>query len=108
MMTFVVPNMVKMLEETGAELPLLTRLLVDTSKFMNTYWYIIVFGAAVAIVGFRFWVKSKVGKMSWDAIKIKTPIFGSLFRKVYIVRFTRSLATLIRGGTNFLCSSYHC
>jgi len=50
------------------------------------------------IVLFRFWLKSGVGKLTWDALKIQIPIFGTLFKKVYIVRFTRSLSTLIRGG----------
>ena len=98
MMTFVVPQMVKMLEETGAELPFLTRLLVSVSSFMNQYWYLIVLGVVVAIVILRWWIKSKPGKVTWDAIKIRIPIFGGLFKKIYIVRFTRSFATLIKGG----------
>ena len=98
MMTFVVPNMTKMLEETGAELPLVSRILIGTSDFMSSYWYYIIFGVAGLIVLFRFWLKSGVGKLTWDALKIQIPIFGTLFKKVYIVRFTRSLSTLIRGG----------
>ena len=98
MMTFVVPNMTRMLEETGAELPLVSRILIGTSDFMSSYWYYIIFGVAGLIVLFRFWLKSGVGKLTWDALKIQIPIFGTLFKKVYIVRFTRSLSTLIRGG----------
>ena len=98
MMTFVVPNMTKMLLETGAELPLVTRILIGTSDFMSNYWYFIIFGVAGLILLFRLWLKSGTGKLTWDAVKIQIPIFGALFKKVYIVRFTRSLATLIRGG----------
>ena len=98
MMTFVVPNMTKMLLETGAELPLVTRILIGTSDFMSNYWYFIIFGVAGLILLFRLWLKSGTGKITWDAVKIQIPIFGALFKKVYIVRFTRSLATLIRGG----------
>ncbi|MDD5749645.1 MAG: type II secretion system F family protein [Patescibacteria group bacterium] len=98
MMVFVVPQMTQMLEETGAELPFLTRLLINISGFMADYWYFILFGLAAFIVIFRFLVSSKAGKITWDAFKIEMPIFGSLFKKIYIVRFTRSLSTLIRGG----------
>jgi len=98
MMTFVVPQMVKMLEETGAELPLLTQILITVSRFMNTYWYLILIALAGLAVFLRWWIKSKAGKMTWDAVKIKVPIFGSLFKKIYIVRLTRSLTTLIKGG----------
>ena len=98
MMVFVVPQMTQMLEETGAELPLLTRVLIGISSFMESYWYFILFGLAGLIVVFRFIIQSKAGKITWDAFKIEMPIFGTLFKKVYIVRFTRSLSTLIRGG----------
>ena len=54
MMTFVVPQMTKMLEETGAELPLLTRVLVSVSSFMNSYWYFIV----AVFIGLFFFEKT--------------------------------------------------
>lgn len=98
MMTFVVPQMVKMLEETGAELPFFTKILITVSRFMNSNWYFILGLVAILAVGLRYWIKSSPGKMTWDAVKIKMPIFGSLFKKIYIVRFTRSLTTLIKGG----------
>lgn len=98
MMTFVVPRMVQMLEDSGAELPLLTRILINVSGFMSSYWYLILFGTAIFILVFRWWANSKPGKVAWDAVKIQMPIFGGLFKKIYIVRFTRSLSTLIRGG----------
>jgi len=98
MMTFVVPKMTQMLEETGAELPLLTRILIGASGFMEHYWYVVLFGMAGLIVLLKFLLRSKTGKLTWDMVKIQMPIFGSLFQKIYIVRFTRSLSTLIRGG----------
>lgn len=98
MMTFVVPKMTEMLKDTGAELPLITQVLITTSDFMQHQWYLIIFGVAALIVIFRLWVRSKPGKLSWDALKIQIPIFGSLFKKIYIVRFTRALSTLVKGG----------
>lgn len=98
MMTFVLPNMTAMLKETGTELPALTQILIDVSDFMNKFWYFILFGMAGLVVLLRFWLKSSGGKMLWDAAKIKVPVFGALFKKIYIVRFTRSLSTLLRGG----------
>ncbi|MBT4850414.1 type II secretion system F family protein [Candidatus Parcubacteria bacterium] len=98
MMVFVLPNMTQMLKETGTELPFLTRILISTSDFMSEYWYFMIFGLAIFIVLFRLWAKSNNGKVVWDATKIKIPVFGALFKKIYIVRFTRSLSTLLRGG----------
>lgn len=98
MMTFVVPQMTSMLKDTGAELPLITQILISTSDFMRDQWYFIIFGVAILIVIMRLWIRSKPGKLTWDAAKIKMPLFGPLFKKIYIVRFTRALSTLVRGG----------
>lgn len=98
MMVFVVPKMTEMLKDANAELPLLTRILIGVSDFVQgNIWYILV-GLIVLAVFLRMWISSKPGKLTWDAVKISIPIFGTLFKKIYIVRFTRSLSTLIRGG----------
>ncbi len=98
MMTFVVPNMTAILVESGAELPFLTKILITISDFMNKNWWMVIIGVVVLIGIFRLWVRSKAGHLLWDAVKIQVPIFGALFKKIYIVRFTRGLSTLIRGG----------
>ncbi|MFA5126916.1 MAG: type II secretion system F family protein [Patescibacteria group bacterium] len=94
----ILPKMMSMLKESGAELPLTTRMLIGISDFMvgQWIWLLIIVGALSAL--FIFWKKSKSGKVMWDALKIRLPIFGPLFKKIYIVRFTRSLSTLIHGG----------
>ena len=98
MMAFVIPKMTKLLSESGAELPFLTKVLIAVSSFIaNNYIYMIV-AVVVAIFFLRVWTRSKAGKVAWDTIKIKFPLFGPLFKKIYIVRFTRSLSTLIKGG----------
>lgn len=98
MMVFVVPNMTQMLKDAGAELPFLTRVLITVSEFMAAYWIIILIGFGLLVILFRFWSRSKGGRLVVDALKVQTPIFGSLFRRIYVVRFTRSFSTLIKGG----------
>ena len=98
MMVYILPKLTPMLKESGAELPAITQLLIDISDFMVGSWYYVVFGLLVALGVFLFWTRSVSGKIMWDSIKIKLPIFGALFRKIYLVRFTRSLHTLIKGG----------
>jgi type IV pilus assembly protein PilC len=98
MMVFVVPKMTQMLTESGAELPVLTKMLVATSSFMQSFWWLII-GAAVGLVFlFKMWTRTSFGRVAWDTAKVKIPIFGTLFQKIYIVRFSRSFATLIKGG----------
>lgn len=98
MMTFVIPRMTNLLIESGVELPLLTRILIATSNFFARFWILVILGLVGAFLLFRMWTRSKSGRVIWDRTKIHFPIFGSFFRRIYIVRFTRSLSTLIRGG----------
>ena len=52
------------------------------------------------IAGFRFFLRIPVGKRIVDNIILRLPIFGKLFQKIFLVRFTRSLQTLLKGGVN--------
>lgn len=98
MMVFVVPKLTEMLRESGAELPLTTRLLIGTSDFMVDYWWALIIMVGAFIGAVILYKKTPVGKKQWDYLKLKIPIFGSLFQKIYLVRITRSLSTLLKGG----------
>ena len=98
MMVFVVPKMTAMLKESGQELPFLTKILIGSSDFLKDYWYIIIFGVIFLIIGIKLFVRSKRGKIIFNKLVLKAPVFGELFKKVYIVRFARSLSTLVKGG----------
>lgn len=98
MMMFVVPKLTGILTETGATLPLTTRILIGTSGFLSAYWWLLLIVLVGAVVGLRFYVKSPAGKRQFDFLKLRLPIFGKLFQRIYLVRFTRSMNTLIIGG----------
>lgn len=98
-MIFVVPQMTQMLTESGVELPLATRILLGSSGFMASYWWLLAL-AVGAIVGlFLFITKRTVsGRRLFDLLKIRVPSFGKIITNIYVVRITRSLNTLLRGG----------
>lgn len=98
MMVFVIPKLTGVLEETGAELPIATRILIGTSDFLQNYWWLLIIIAVALIFGVRFIISIPQGRKCLDILKLKLPIFGKLFQKIYLVRFTRSLNTLIVGG----------
>ncbi|MFA4834334.1 MAG: type II secretion system F family protein [Patescibacteria group bacterium] len=98
MMMFVVPKLTGILTETGATLPLPTRALIGTSDFLSAYWWLLLIVLVGAAVGSRFYLKSPAGKRQFDLLKLRLPIFGKLFQRIYLVRFTRSMNTLIMGG----------
>ncbi len=98
MMVFVVPKMTVMLKESGQELPFLTNVLITSSDFLVAYWYLILLAIIGLVIAFRVFLSSKGGKVIINNLMLRAPVFGELFKKVYIVRFSRSLSTLVKGG----------
>ncbi len=98
MMVWIIPNLVKIYEETNIELPIFTKIIIGISHFFQSYWFIMIplfFGIVIA---FLVWKKSDTGKPVWDRVKIKFPILGIILKKYYIARFADSLSTLVKGG----------
>ena len=98
MMIFVIPKLTEMLTASGQELPITTRILIGTSDFMRGYWWLIIIMILVLVFGFRAIVKTAAGKKVKDNMVLRLPIFGKLLQRIYLVRMTRSLSTLIVGG----------
>ncbi|MDD4995432.1 MAG: type II secretion system F family protein [Patescibacteria group bacterium] len=102
MMVFVIPKLTDILQESGATLPWTTRALIFTSGFMTGYWWLILIAFVLAVVGLRVVLQIPAGRLIWDSLKIHLPLFGKIFRKIYIVRLTRTLSTLITGGVDIV------
>ncbi len=98
MMVVVVPKLTSILTETGTELPLATKILIGLSDFLVSYWWVLLVGSIALGAGFRFYAATPFGKRNIDLIKLNLPVFGTLFRRIYLVRFTRSMQTLLLGG----------
>jgi general secretion pathway protein F len=102
LMKFVVPRILALVSARGGVLPLPTRMLKATSDFFNDYWMLLVI--AVFGIGFAYSTiyKSEKGRYAIDRIKLRLPIFGDLYRKQAISRFSVTLATLLRSGVPVL------
>ncbi len=104
MMIFVIPKLTSILTESGAPLPWTTQALIFTSSIMANYWWLLGIIAIGIVVTIRLLINMPVGRYVWDNLKVRLPIFGGIFRKIYIVRFTRTMATLITGGVDIISS----
>jgi len=95
---FVIPAFQKVFENFGAELPLMTRLLVGFSRFTVAAWPWLLVAGIGAFFGFRAWTRSAEGRVTWDRAKLHMPIAGAIVQKATLARFARSFALALRSG----------
>ncbi len=98
LMVYIIPNLTAMLTESGMELPISTRVIIAVSNFMKDYLILLGLMVVGLVVGARYYLKTSLGRYQLDKVKLKMPIFGKLFKYIYLMRFTRSLSTLLKGG----------
>lgn len=98
MMIFVVPQLTSVLTQSGVALPVATRILIDVSHFLQTKWWLVLAIVIGLFFAYRAYVRTEQGKYSIDLLKLRAPIIGPIFRRIYITRFARSLSTLLQSG----------
>ncbi len=98
----VIPVFAQLFAGLGAQLPLITRIVVTASNFVAAYaiWIFLVIGLIMVVV--RQWYKTYRGRRILDGLILRFPIIGMLFRKIAIARFCRTLATLTSSGVPIL------
>jgi MSHA biogenesis protein MshG len=94
----VIPAFAKVFESMHAELPLMTRILLGTSRFTVTWWPVLLLAGAGLVFAARSFVGTERGRMLWDRLKLRLPVAGSLVRKGVLAQATRSLALVFKSG----------
>ena len=101
-MTYVIPRIAKIFEDSQTALPLMTVILIKMSGFFsNNILLLLIFIPLVIFAGYRF-NKTERGKMFFDRLSLKLPVFGKITSMVVISRFTRTLGTLLASGIPLL------
>ena len=95
---FVIPAFAKVFAGFGAELPLMTRVLLGFSNFMVAYWPAMLGGLVAAVFAFRAWRATATGRLAWDGLALRFPIAGKILHKAALSRFARSFSLGIRSG----------
>jgi type IV pilus assembly protein PilC len=99
LMTYVIPRFTEFFADFEAELPLLTVVVLGVANFLRSNLLVIV--GVIGASGFfaSRWAKTSAGRTWVDAMMLKVPVLGGIFRRFAITQFTRSLGTLLGGGT---------
>lgn len=103
LLTKVIPVFESMFKEFGGgKLPAPTQFVIDISHAMITQLPYIVVGGIAAVFGWRYAMRTKRGRRTFDQIVLKLPVIGSVIRKVVVARFTRTMGTLLASGVPIL------
>ncbi len=101
-MTFIVPKFAEVFEQVKVPMPGMTILLMGISKFILSFWWVIIIAPILASIGFNAWGRTKGGRVTIDRLKLKIPLIGMIIKKSVISRFCRTLGTLLQSGVPIL------
>ena len=99
---FVVPKFVSMFARLKTELPLPTRILINTHKAITTYGWITGLCVLALVVGITLFLRSRFGGRLWDRLKLTIPLAGPLYTKSAISTFVQTFNTLNEAGVPIL------
>lgn len=102
MMTTVVPQVETLYKSLGKQLPFLTNIMVQTASFSKKYWWALLIAAVIGGFYLRRFLATDGGKRQVDKLKPNLPLFGDLFKKLYMARFCRTGETLLISGVPML------
>ena len=95
---FVIPAFADVFAKYSAELPWQTRAILAVSNFFVTYWWVLLLVLAALFQGLRRYVASEQGRLQWDRWKMRIPILGSIYERIYLARFCHTFAMVSRAG----------
>ena len=102
LLIFVIPVFENLFSSAGLALPLPTRVVMAASRFLTSYWYIVLGGIGAAVFLFRRYRATSNGRLKIDKFLLRVPVLGDVLRKSAVSRFTRTLGTLISSGVSIL------
>jgi type II secretory pathway component PulF len=100
--TYMVPQLTGFMAQIGGALPLPTRVLMQIHHWITTYWWLALLIFVGVSVGFRAFVRTEEGRLTWDRFRLKIPGYGRVIRHRYYAQFSRTLGTLIQNGVPLL------
>ncbi|ELC8362157.1 type II secretion system F family protein [Clostridium perfringens] len=103
-LTFVMPTFVQMFEENNVDLPMSTKMVLETSKVLGKYGIIIFLILVTAIILLGKYLKSEEGQYKLSSINLKIPVIKKLTQKIIVSRFTRTMGIVSSSGMSLVTS----
>jgi type IV pilus assembly protein PilC len=102
LLIFVIPVFENLFSSAGLALPLPTRVVMALSRFLKSYWYLVISFGIASVFLYKRYVSKPDGRLKVDRFLLKVPVLGDVLRKSAVSRFTRTLGTLVSSGVSIL------
>jgi type IV pilus assembly protein PilC len=102
LLIFVIPVFENLFNSAGLALPLPTRIVMGMSRFLRSYWYLLISAGIVGWFAYKRYTSKPEGRLKIDRILLNVPVLGDVLRKSAVSRFTRTLGTLVSSGVSIL------
>lgn len=102
MLVMVVPQVEGLYSSLHKELPFMTKVMVSVAGFLAQFWWALVILLGIGLYFFQQYLKTEAGIRTKDTFKLNVPVFDTMFRKLYMARFTRTGQTLLNSGVAML------
>ena len=104
LITFIVPSITKVFNDRNQVLPLPTTMLIKTSSFLQSYWWLVLLLSAGMVLAVRFLIRRPKGRRVWDKLKLTVPVLRDLNIKIAAASLGRTLASLLQAGVPLITS----
>ena len=98
LLVFVVPKIVAVFDTSGQELPILTKIMIGISEFLQTWWWLLLIALVGGVIGLKKFLEIPFNKSRFHLLLLRLPIIGRLVRGVNSARFARTFSILISSG----------
>jgi type IV pilus assembly protein PilC len=99
---YIIPKFQEMYKSSGGDLPWLTQQVVNLSEWLQKDWWMVLGGVIGLYFGAKSYYETPAGKIAVDEILMKMPLFGDVFTKSGVARFSRTMSTLLSSGVPLL------
>ncbi len=102
MMTLVIPNLAKLLDEVGQDIPIYTRVVIGISNFLTHYIFLLLGLLAVSSVFLYRYFRTEGGRELYSRARLQIPAVGTIFQKLFLSRLADNLSTMLKSGVQIL------
>lgn len=99
---FIIPKFAEVFQSAGQELPALTQIVLNLSKALAKYWYMVLGVIVAGPFVLKRYLETDAGRQSLDVLLLKGPVVGNLTQKSAVARMTRTLSTLLSSGVGLV------